>query len=303
MIRFTLKQAQVFVSIAKLGSVSRAAQSLSLSQSAASTALSELEKLYGCRLFDRLGNRLHINGLGELLMPKALALLDQATAMEQLLSAQSDMGTVSVAASLTIGNYHAPRIAAAYMAAHPAGKIKLNIRNTDAIVQDLLRFELDLGLIEAEVHDPELVLEPWLHDDLVVFAAPDHPLVGQKAVNAAMLETQIWVLREGGSGTRGTFEQALARRLGRAPALEVALALDQNEAIKQAVLAGIGLGCMSSLAVQDDLKQGRLVALDVSGLELRRNFSLVWHREKYLTAGMQVFMQMCRDLASVSDLQ
>lgn len=297
MIRFTLKQVQVFVSIAKTGSVSRAAQALSLSQSAASTALSELEKLYGCRLFDRVGNRLHINGLGDVLLPKALAFLDQATAMEHLLSAQSDMGSVSVAASLTIGNYHAPRIAAAFMAEHPEGKITLNIRNTDAIVRDLLAFELDIGLIEADVSDPALIVEPWLHDDLVIFAAPDHPLVGVAALTPARIIKQAWVLRESGSGTRTTFEYALERRLGRRPVLDVVLSLDQNEAIKHAVAAGMGLGCMSSLAVQDDLKQGRLAALSVTGLDLRRNFSLVRHREKYVTTGMQAFLQMCRDLA------
>lgn len=294
MIRFTLKQAQVFVSVGKYGSVSRAAEALAFSQSAASTALSALEQQYGCKLFDRSGKRLYINGLGELLMPKALALLDQAAAVEHLLSAQSDVGLVKVAASVTIGSYHAPNIAAAYMQQYPEARIALTIRNTHAIVRDLLSFELDLGLIEAEVQQAELLLEPWLHDDLVIFAAPSHPLASGGAVSPARIAQQAWVLREPGSGTRTTFERALERRLGRPPSLKVPLALDQNEAIKRAVAAGIGLGCMSSLAVADELAQGRLVPLTVPGLDLRRNFSLVWHREKFLTRGMQAFLALCR---------
>jgi DNA-binding transcriptional LysR family regulator len=301
MIRFTLKQAQVFVAVGKTGSVSHAAQQLSLSQSAASTALSELEKHYQCRLFDRIGKRLYINGLGEVLMPKAVALLDQALAMDQLLSAQSEVGAVKVAASLTVGNYHAPRIVAAFMKQYPEGRITLRIRNTEAIVRDLLAFELDLGLIEAQVQHGDLITEPWLHDTLVLFAAPSHPIVAKSRggrLSAAEMVEATWVLREAGSGTRTTFERALAQALGHVPQLKAPLVLDQSEAIKQAVIAGVGLGCMSSLAVTDDFAQGRLVPLSLPGLDLRRDFFLVWHREKYLARGMEAFLALCRGAVS-----
>jgi len=220
--------------------------------------------------------------------------LDQAASVEHLLSAKSDVGLIKVAASITIGSYHAPSIAAAYMKHYPEASIVLNIRNTDAILRDLLSFELDLGLIEAAVQHPDLSLEPWLHDYLVIFAAPDHPLASAQTISAVSIAEHAWVLREPGSGTRITFERALERRLGRVPSLHVPLALDQNEAIKQAVAAGIGLGCMSSLALTDELDRGRLVPLTVTGLDLRRDFSLVWHREKFLTRGMQAFLSLCR---------
>ena len=293
--RHTLRQLEVFVAIARSASVSRAAQALALSQSAASTALGELERQFDVRLFDRVGKSLRINALGEQLLPRAVELLDRATEFEDLLRGERGLGSLNIGATLTIGNYLATLIIAGFLQRHPEARIQLQVHNTATIVQQVARYELDLGLIEGTCRHPELEVEPWLEDELVVFCAPDHRLAGQGPVSLQALAAEPWILRERGSGTRETFDQAL--RHHHAP-LDVRLELEHTEAIKRAVESGLGLGCISRLALREAFRRGSLVALETPELDLRRQFHFVRHRQKYLTAGLREFLDLCRTMTA-----
>ena len=138
--RFTLRQLQVFVCAAQQQSVSRAAETLALSQSAASSSLSELERQSGCQLFDRAGKRLTLNSLGQQLLPQAVALLDQAKAVEDLLNGKSGFGSLAVGATLTVGNYLATLLIGAFMQRHPECRVSLHVQNTAHIVQQVAQF-------------------------------------------------------------------------------------------------------------------------------------------------------------------
>ena len=168
---FTLRQIEVFAAVARQQSVSRAAESLSLSQSATSTSLAELERQCGCQLFDRAGKRLCLNALGEQLLPQAVALLDQARAIEDLLAGKSGFGSLAVGATLTIGNYLATLLIGSFMQRHPECRVKLHVHNTAHIVHQIAQHELDLGLIEGDCQHPDLQVQPWVEDELVVFCA------------------------------------------------------------------------------------------------------------------------------------
>ncbi|MHB8822467.1 MAG: LysR substrate-binding domain-containing protein, partial [Pseudomonadaceae bacterium] len=209
---FTLRQMQVFSAIARLESVSRAAESLSLSQSATSTSLAELERQSGCLLFDRAGKRLALNALGQQLLPQAVALLDQARAIEDLLNGKSGFGALAVGATLTIGNYLATLLIGGFMQRHPDCRVKLHVHNTAHIVQQIAQHDLDLGLIEGNCQNPDLIVEPWVEDELVVFCAPQHPLASRGIVDLDELAREAWILREQGSGTRLAFDQAMRHR-------------------------------------------------------------------------------------------
>ena len=197
--RLTLRQLEVFAVIARAENVSKAALTLAMSQSAASSALLELERQFDCPLFDRIGKSLHLNATGRGLLPLAENLLAQARDVEAYLGG-SDLGPLQVGATLTIGNYLATLIVADYMQQHPGAPVRLHVANTEAIVGQLLRFECDLGLIEGEIAHRDLVVEPWLADELVVFCAPQHPLAQGGAADTASLARQAWILREPGSG-------------------------------------------------------------------------------------------------------
>ena len=207
--RFTLRQLQVFVTVAQQESVSRAAGLLALSQSAASTSITELERQTSCQLFDRAGKRLSLNALGRQLLPQAVALLDQAKEIEDLLNGKSGFGSLTVGATLTIGNYLATLLIGSFMQAHPESQVKLIVQNTAHIVQQVAHYEIDLGLIEGDCSHPDIEVQSWVEDELVVFCAPQHPLAARGHATLEELSREAWILREQGSGTRLTFDQAM----------------------------------------------------------------------------------------------
>ena len=289
--RFTLRQIQVFVAVARAEHVSRAAESLALSQSAASAALSELESQCAQPLFDRHGKRLRLNEQGSLLLPYAVELLDRAAELEGRMRGEQGLGPLRVGATLTIGNYLLPLIVSDFLQAHPESRVQLQVRNTATNAERLLHHEIDLGLVEGQVVDAELHTEPWVEDELVVFCAPGHALAARGRASVAELAGQPWILRERGSGTRETFDRALRHHpAGVVPRLE----LEHTEAIKRAVESGLGLGCLSRLALRDAFRRGSLVAVEVPELDLRRRFSFVWHRGKYHGAALRRFVEDCR---------
>lgn len=293
--RFTLRQLQVFVAIAQQESVSRAAESLALSQSAASTSLTELERQSDCLLFDRAGKRLSLNALGRQLLPQAVALLDQAKEIEDLLNGKSGFGSLDVGATLTVGNYLATLLIGNFMQRHPECRVSLHVQNTAHVVQQVAHYELDLGLIEGDCQHPDIEVQPWVEDELVVFCAPRHPLAKRGQANLEELTQEAWILREQGSGTRLTFDQAMRHH---PRALNIRLELEHTEAIKRAVESGLGISCISRLALRDAFRRGSLVAVETPQLDLTRQFYFIWHRQKYQTAAMREFLEMCRELTA-----
>jgi DNA-binding transcriptional LysR family regulator len=258
----TLRQLEVFTEVLKSGSTTQASVVLALSQSAVSAALADLEGQLGVQLFDRVGKRLVINEHGRLLYPKALALLEQAGEIEQLF--RHDGGALRIAASSTIGN------------------------SQDVIVA-VADFRVDLGLIEGPCHMPELVTQPWLEDELVVFAAPDNPLTHQPPTLEALANAP-WILRERGSGTREVLDHLLLAHL---PHFQLVMELGNSEAIKHAVRHGIGISCLSRRVVAEQLASGALVELPVPLPPLRRTLYLIRHRQKHISNALQRFLSYC----------
>ncbi len=202
--KFTLRQLEVFVAVAQQESVSRAAAGLSMSQSATSTALGELERQFDCKLFDRSGKRLTLNALGRQLLPQAVALLDRGSEIENMLNGKSAFGSLDLGATLTIGNYLATLLIGTFMQRQPDCRVRLHVHNTAHVVQRVAHYELDLGLIEGDCQHPDIEVQPWMEDELVVFCAPQHPLAREGHASLARLTEEAWILREQGSGTRLT---------------------------------------------------------------------------------------------------
>jgi DNA-binding transcriptional LysR family regulator len=292
--RYTLRQLEVFLAVAESNNVSLAAKALSLSQSATSGALAELEKQFDIQLFDRVGKRLQLNEAGHSLRSEARALLDQANALEQHFRQHAEAGPIKVGATLTIGNYLAVPLLADYRKEHPNHQVSLEVENTEHIAERLLNFEIDMGLIEGIIQHPNLQLEPWLDDELMVFCSPDNPLAKKKKISDKDLATAPWVLRETGSGTRQTFDHAMHDLL---PQLDISMELQHTEAIRRAVRLDLGIGCLSKIAVADDLERGTLVRLATPQRNLNRQFWIVLHKQKYLGTGLQQWLAFCRQQA------
>ncbi|MBY6211349.1 LysR family transcriptional regulator [Microbulbifer agarilyticus] len=291
--RYSLRQLEVFLACAHHENVSRAAESLNMSQSAASTALKEFEQQFDLRLFERTGKRLRLNELGRQLWPRAEELLERARELEATLMVHSDLGRLKIGATLTIGNYLAAGIMARYMEEQPEARVELEVANTAAIAQGVVNFELDLGLIEGELNHPDLEMIPWREDEQVVFCAPDHPLAKRAQLSDEDLREATWILRETGSGTRQTFERALA---GLLPELNIRLELQHTEAIKRAVEAGLGISCLSRVSLTDAFRRGALVELPVPQRDFSREFYFVLHRQKYRSAGIERWLELCQQV-------
>lgn len=293
--KYSLRQLEIFVAISRTESVSRAAEALALSQSATSTALSELERQFDLQLFDRVGKSLRINETGRQLLPKAVELLDRAHEIEALLQGHAGFGYMKIGATLTVGNYLATLLVARFLQEHPDSRIQLQVHNTSMIVQQIVNHELDLGLIEGDTHHPDIEVQPWIADELVVFSAPDHPLAQVGNISMEQLLQQSWILREKGSGTRETFDRALRNNHSQ---LNIRLELEHTEAIKRAVESGLGIGCISRLALKDAFRRGSLVPLATPDLNLGRYFYFLWHKQKYQTTGMREFISMCKEMTA-----
>lgn len=290
---YSLRQLQVFLATAHFENISRAAASLAMSQSAASSALAELEHQYDIQLFDRVGKRLQLNALGHALRPRAMALLQQAEALEQALQQHSESGQLKIGATLTIGNYLAVGLMARFMGENPQTKVELQVANTATIAARIHNFELDLGLIEGELHDSDLEVTPWRDDELVVFCAPGHPLAKKRKLSDQALLDATWILREAGSGTRQTFDRAMH---GLLPQLNILLELQHTEAIKRAVEAELGIGCLSKVALVEAFKRGSLIPLAVPQRDFHRLFYFILHKQKYRSAGIARWLELCRNL-------
>lgn len=283
----SLKQLQAFTSIARHGNLSLAADALFLSKGALSQALAELERQLGHPVFDRVHPRLKLNDQGRQLQPLAEEVLSRITDITHLFDEQgAPSGTLRLGASQTIGNYLLPRL----LAQQPELQAKVRITNTHNLCDMLLRFELDMALIEGENHHPALVTQDWLTDEMVVIAHPSHPLADKNTLSLAQLAHYDWVLREPQSGNREQFDRELAPQIGN---LGQRLELNTLESVMLAVEQGLGLGFVSRRAVSDRLVYGRLVAINVS-THLSRTLKLAWHKQKYHSALLRRFISLCQ---------
>ena len=289
---YTLRQIEVFLATAWHENVSHAADSLSMSQSAASAALKELEKRFDMQLFDRVGKRLQLNDFGKSLRPHAVALLNQATEFEQLLARQGEVGHIKVGATLTIGNYLAVPIMAEFMNRYPGSRVDLTVENTSLITQRVRNFELDIGLVEGELQDSTLEVIAWRDDELSLFCAPDHPLAGRPALSDEDLLSAEWIIRESGSGTRQAFEHAM---YGLMPKLKLRLELQHTEAIKRTVEAGLGIGCLSRITLQEAFRRGSLLPLYAPHRDWMRRFYFILHKQKFRSTGIRNWIALCQE--------
>jgi len=294
-VRLTLRQLQIFRAIALSGSTTAAADSVALSQSATSAALKELERNLEARLFDRVGKRLILNDTGRGLLPAALAVLDGAKGIEatRAIGDQSFPTDLRLFASTTIGNHILPRMLARFAKQSPIARLQVSIGNTHDVISAVQEFAADLGLIEGPCHASDMRVIPLWEDELVIVAAPVHPLARmarRRRLTAEQLSNAPWLLREPGSGTREAVEHALLPHLQR---IRSNMTLGSSEAIKYSVAAGLGLSCLSRYVVQDLVAAKRLTVLSTRLPRLTRRFALIHAETKVLSNSLRRFLAFC----------
>ncbi len=286
----SLKQLNVFMAITQNNTLTAAAETLFLSKAAVSMALGELEKQIGHALFDRVNNRLILNQEGQKLLPLADELLQRSDDIRHLFDEQQGLsGQLHVGASDTIGNQVAPYLLSDFRRQTQHLSQSLFISNSALICQKLVDYELDIALIEGKTLHPELISTQFSSDEMCIVCSPNHPLAQQSSVSIGALEHSQWILREPGSGTREFFLRTVAPRLEH---WHEAFELNTTEAIINSVSAGLGLACLSQLAAQAALNDGRLTQLHFP-LDMKRRYWLLVHKEKYQSPLLKQFIHFC----------
>ncbi len=287
----SLRQLEIFEKIATTGSVTRAGEELLLTQSAVSMALSQLEQLSATPLFERTGRRLLLNDSGRLLLKEAREILLAVRRVEIQLQGDRDqemVGELLVGGSTTIGNYLLPALLGNFAKRYRKTRVELQVGNTQQIAIWLEEGDLDIAFVEGPCHSRGLVSSHWRDDELVVVAGPEHSWARDKEATSAMLELAPWIMREKGSGTREVFEDAMEKAgIG----YSISLEFGHTEAIKNGVASGLGVSCLSRIAVHRELEYGLLVEMK-SPLMLKRSLSLLKRRDSSCSALLAAFLEV-----------
>ena len=291
----TLDQLRIFVAVAEREHMTAAARALNITQSAASAAIGALEERHAVKLFHRVGRGIALTEVGRLFLSEARGVLARAAAAELVLDEINGLkrGTLRVVASQTIAAYWLPPILASFRTRHPLLKIDLAIGNTEQAAARVSDGLADLGIVEGQVDYPELAHWQLGHDRLVLVQAKP---VRSETIDVAWLRNARWVLREPGSGTRYTLDEAL-RRIGIDPdELEQALVLPSNESVRTAVEAGAGLAALSELVVGPSITSGTLHALPFN-LGPRPFYGLR-HKERYRSKAADALLDLVTELGA-----
>jgi DNA-binding transcriptional LysR family regulator len=287
-----LPQLAVFEAAARLGSFTRAGESLQMAQPTVSTQIKKLSDTLGLALFEQVGKRIHLTAAGRVLYDGCTEIFDTLSKIDNNLAHLRGLesGRLKLAVSTT-GKYFAPRLLARFITQHPGVEISMQIHNRQALIERLARNEDDLYIFANPPADQEVVCQPILNNPLVVFARADHPLAGQRGLPIESLIDEPFLMREVGSGTRMVAWEVFDRA-GFEP--NVRMELSTNEAVRQAILAGLGISILSRYTLGLDTENPHLAVLDIRGFPIERPWQFVYPVGKQLSPSARAFMDMVR---------
>jgi DNA-binding transcriptional LysR family regulator len=276
-------QLRLFLEVARRSSFTQAADALAISQPAVSAQVAQLERRYGQALLERLPRGLRLTEGGAVLVEYAERIFGLAEELEVVLDDLRGVrcGHLTVGASSTIGEYVLPPLLGRFKALHAGVAIAVRVANTERILAEVQRRQIDLGFVGGPPTSDELAAIAFDEDEIVPLAAPDHPLASRATIDLEALAAAGLVAREAGSATRATAE---ARLRASGVELRTVMELGSNEAVKGAVRAGLGIGLLSRRAADSELAAGHLVVLNVAGWACRRALYAIHRRDKRLTA-------------------
>lgn len=292
----TLRHLTIFICVCDVGKMTKAAEKLHMTQPSVSQAIRELEEHYQSHLFERLGRKLYITEAGRKLLTYARHIVNLNQEIEVSMQQFAGQYPIRIGASVTIGEGLLVELIGKLKALDARRKIFSEVHNTFVLENMLLKDALDIALVEGKVKSEYLRVVPFLEDELVFIVGADHPLADAQNLALETLSQQEFFLREEGSGTRVLFEKMMRER--HIP-FRVAGVYNNAETIKKAVAAGLGISVISQMAVRSEVQKGILRKFLVEGLSFRRSFSMVYHKNKYLSAGIQAVMAECLNLGEI----
>jgi len=293
----TLRQLKVFEAVARHLNFSRAADELHLTQPAVSTQIKQLAAHVGLPLFEQLGKRTYLTPAGVELLGHGRAIIERFRVAEEAMARLKGVagGRLNVAV-ISAGDYFFPRLLAEFTRRHPGVAVNLAVHNREELLRHMTENLTDLGIVVRPPEVGDMVGEPFAPHPYVIVAAPDHPLARRRRIPIGALLRERFVVRERGSDTWSSMQQAFGRRLAR---LNIAMEITSTETIKQAVIAGMGISFLSAHTISLEMRVKNLAVLDVQGFPLWLNWYVVHRRDKRLPPVAIAFRSFLLDEGAV----
>ena len=283
----TLRQLKVFAAVAKHLSFTRAAEELCLTQPAVSMQVKQLENQLDVALFEQLGKKIYLTEAGEEVHHYSKAIAEQLDELETVLNNLKGLGHGKLRISVaTTANYFAPSLLSIFYKRFPGVNVILDVTNRQTLLNQLAENEVDMVIMGQPPADMDLEAGPFMDNPLVIIAPPDHPLAKESNIDLKRMEEETFLVREQGSGTRNAMQRFFDEH---GVTITTGMEVSSDEAIKQSVQAGLGLGVMSHDAVQMELTLNRLIVLDVKHLPIQRSWHVVHRKGKRLSVVAQAF--------------
>jgi DNA-binding transcriptional LysR family regulator len=289
------RRLQVFHTVAKLLSFTKAAETLHMTQPAVTFQVRQLEEHFNTRLFDRTHNRISLTEAGKRVFEYSDRIFELYSEMESAVREMTGdvSGILMIGASTTIAEYMLPALLGDFKKKYPDVNVQLKVSNSDGIVHMVENNVIDLGVVESPVMNKNLVVEMCRMDQLVAAVCPQHPLAEKDSVTINELLEYPYICREEGSGTREVIGDYMTAQGVNAGQVNLTMELGSPESIKGAVEAGMGVSIISYATVQKELKLGTLVSLTLNPA-LERPFSFVHQKQKFRHRAMDELLEFAR---------
>lgn len=285
----TIRSLEIFVKVAECGKMSEVARNMYITQSSVSQAISEIEKEYGVKLFDRISKKLYLTEAGKKLLGYGRHLLAVNEEMNDCMKHCAKNIRIRVGATVTVGTCVISPIMLELYKVNPFIEPEVFVEDTRLIAKKLLNSELDIAIVEGKIKHPDIVTKSIINDNLVLICSHKHEFYKRDSIKVSELSNQPLIMRELGSGTRAQLEKQLKEL--KIP-MNIRWSCYNSEAILRAVVDNFGIAVISELLIEDYLKKHLLWACDIEGINLHRTFDIAYHRSKFFTENISAFFDI-----------
>ena len=285
----TIRSLEIFVKVAECGKMSEVARNMYITQSSVSQAISEIEKEYGVKLFDRISKKLYLTEAGKKLLGYGRHLLAINEEMNDCMKHCAKNIRIRVGATVTVGTCVISPIMLELYKVNPLIEPEVFVEDTRLIAKKLLNSELDIAIVEGKIKHPDIVTKSIINDNLVLICSHKHEFYKRDSIKVSELSNQPLIMRELGSGTRAQLEKQLKEL--KIP-MNIRWSCYNSEAILRAVVDNFGIAVISELLIEDYLKKHLLWACDIEGINLHRTFDIAYHRSKFFTENISAFFDI-----------
>ncbi|TDX52953.1 LysR family transcriptional regulator [Orenia marismortui] len=295
----TLRELKIFTTVCRTGSMSEAGRQLYITQPAISQTILDLEDKLNIKLFERINRKLILTYAGKRLLKYSKRILLLIAEAENDLEdiANLKTGKLRIGASMTIGTYLLPPIIKKFTTKYPEIDLNFIIDNTSVIEKKILNNDIDLGLVEGPINSKDICFDPFYNDELFLISSKENPLSKKKDILQSDIQKEAFINREKGSGTREIIDKIMNKYSISYKAKHI---LNNIEAIKEAVKNNLGISILPEVALKDDLQSGSIKRLILKDIEFKRQFNIIYHKDKNLTELLNKFIEYIKDYSNLN---